>query len=352
MRAAYPEAPEEADNDVREDGTACHWLAAEIWEGRHPALESLSPNQRELTEEMFDAVDLYHDVLRSWGVAAVCELTLTIDSILQGMKGTPDAWAWDAVKRRLYIADLKFGYRFVEVYENKQMAIYCRAILDHLGLLGNEDETITVVFTIVQPRSYHREGPVRKWVVQASDLRPLWNDLAEAAQRCFRPNAPCTPNPGCGDCPGRFSCMALQNSAMVALEASYGSVPFELPPAALGDELGRLRRARSHMEARITGLEAQAEQLLRDGTTVPGWALYPSYARERWREGSESQVLTLGTLYNVDLAKPAKPITPAQARKLLPANAVAVFAHKPSTGVKLSPVDPLEAKKAFSTKKE
>ena len=95
MRAMFPLAPDEADNEVCEDGTACHWVASEVWDGRFPPVDSLSPNGRVLTDEMFDAVDMYHDVLRSWeGVIVVCEKYVPIPRILQGFGGTPDAWAY------------------------------------------------------------------------------------------------------------------------------------------------------------------------------------------------------------------------------------------------------------------
>lgn len=348
MREAYPDAPDEADTDIREDGTACHWLASEVWEGRYPEEGSLSPNFRVLDESMFDAVDMYHDVLRSWPARANVEMEIAINRIIEGMRGTPDAWAYDPATRTLYIADLKYGFRFVEVWENWQLICYAAGLLESLGIDGLAEQFVTVVFTIVQPRSNHRDGPVRHWRVKASDLRPQINILHNAAHAALASIAPpCTPNPGCGDCPGRHACVALQNSALTALEQSYAGLPLELPLPAVGDELRRLKEAAKRMEARITGLEEQAEHALRKGAVIPGWGLSPTYARETWQEGAAEKVMALGQYFGVNLAKPAKPVTPAQARKLIPTNIVAMFAHKPSTGVKLTKVDPFEAKKRF-----
>ena len=342
MRAMFPSAPEEADNEVCEDGTACHWLASEVWEKRFPQIETLSPNGRVLTDEMFDAVDMYHDVLRSWdNVVPVCEKYIPIPSILEGFGGTPDAWAYNPDKKRLYIADLKFGFRFVEVWDNWQLICYAAGLLD---LLQISDQDIVVEFVIVQPRCSHRDGPVRKWCVRASDLRAHINTLANAAAAATK----YVPNPGCIDCPGRHACVALQNSALRALEVAYSGSPHELDPAALGDELRRLKDAQKKLTARVTGLEAQADNLLRRSVNVPGWSLTASFARETWREGTESEVITLGQIMKVDVTKPIRAITPAQARKVLPANIVAMYACKPSTGVKLTKQDPYEAKKAFA----
>ena len=130
MRAAYPEAPDEADNDVREDGIACHWLAAELFHKRYPALDSISPNGRVLTEEMFDAADLYLDVLNSWpGVGVTVEQQINCSAIYEGMVGTPDACAYNPTLRTLYVGDLKFGFRFVEVWENWQLIVYAWSLI-------------------------------------------------------------------------------------------------------------------------------------------------------------------------------------------------------------------------------
>lgn len=348
MRAAYPEAPDEADSDVREDGTACHWLASEIWDGRFPAEGSLSPNNRTLDEDMFDAVDMYHDALRAWPMPAVCEVSVAIERILKGMTGTPDAYAWDAATRTLYIADLKYGFRFVEVWENWQLVCYAAGLMEMLGINGLEEQHVNVVFTIVQPRSNHRDGPVRTWKTKASNIRAQVNTLAHAAEAATATEAPaCTPNPGCGDCPGRHACTALQNSALCAMEQAYAGVPLELPLPALGDELRRMQDAAKKMEARITGLQEQAEHALRGGKVLPGWTLAPTFARERWQEGAEEKVLAVAQYYNADIAKARKAVTPNQARKLIPANVVAMFACKPSTGVRLTRQDPYEARKRF-----
>jgi hypothetical protein len=345
MRAAYPEVPEEADDDVREDGIACHWLAAELFHGRFPPLNSLSPNNRTLDEDMFDGADMYLDVLRQWsGVAPVVEQPIDCSAIYPGMSGTPDAWAYNPTLKTLYVADLKYGFRFVEVWENWQLVIYAWCLLTLLGL---NDLDTTIELTIVQPRSNHKDGPVRKWRVRASDLRAQVNIIKGAAAEAMKPTPFCTPNSGCGDCPARHACVALQNAALRALEVSYQGVPLELTPAAIGDELRRLKEAEKRIEARVTGLTMQAEQLLRTGSHVPHWTLQATYAREKWREGSEAQVLRLAEFFHVDVAKPVQPISPAQARKVLPVDIVATFAHKPSTGVRLTKLDPYAAKKAF-----
>jgi hypothetical protein len=246
---------------------------------------------------------------------------------------------------------LKFGFRFVEVFENWQLLCYILMLMRLLGIDGITDQQLTVKMSIVQPRSTHRDGPVRTWTVRASDLRGLFNQLIHAAHMAMKPTPDCTPNPYCGDCPARHACTALQNAGYAAVEIAYASVPHELPPVAVGGELRMLKDAAKRLEARITGLETQAEYLLTAGNVVPGWGLEPSYARERWRdEVAEASVITLAKYFNnAPLAKPMRAITPKQARKYLGDEIVSSLSHRPSTGVRLTQIDSKSIRKKFTT---
>lgn len=350
MRAAFPLAPDEADTEVREDGVATHWLSQEIWEGRYPALDSLSPNGRVLDEEMFDAVDIYHNVLREpeWTDGETyCEKTQDCSIIYPGMAGTPDAFT--VARRptgrwRLRVADLKYGFRFVEVWNNWQLIIYAVAIAAAFNLPMDTE----IELAIIQPRSYHRAGPVRKWNTTLAELQPLVVLLQEAAQRAMGPNPMCVINPGCRDCAGRHACTTLQNGALVELDTADTALPLELTVEALADEMRRMEYAQQKIKARLSGLQTQAETLIKRGKIVPGYEMAPTFARERWRDGAAEVIAGLGTLYNAKTTEP-RVVSPAAARRAgIPSSIVAMFAHKPSTGVRLQQSDPDAARKVFT----
>lgn len=348
MRAAFPQMPDEADNEVCEDGTAAHWLASEVWDGRFPAEGTLSVNHRVLTEEMFEGVDLYHDVLRdaAWKEGETyCEQTQDCSMIHPGMSGTPDAFT--VLPGKLRVVDFKFGYRYVEVWNNYQLIIYAIALATKFQL----PPSAKIELVIVQPRSNHREGPVRRWNTTFGALEPHLHTLQLAAANAMSSNPLCVPNPGCIDCAGRHACEALVAASYQGVEQSYSALPLTTTPEMVGRELTMLKRAEKHIKARISGLEMEADTALRKGVGVPGWSLYPTYAREAWKEGGNEAIIALESYYPKaagNLSKPIKAITPAQARKFLPANIVAMWAHKPSTGVRLTKTDPLAAQKAFS----
>lgn len=342
---AYPDAdPDESDNEVREDGTAMHWLAAEIVKYRryHP-VDTISPNNRILHDELFEATETYVDFL-NWHNEAEWQIEEPVNcsSIYPYMTGTPDAWQY--VPGLLRVADFKGGFRFVEVWGNLQLIIYAVSIAEMLEL----PESCNVELTIVQPRSYHSEGAIRTWCVTLGDLKPYVHFLRHAAERAMEPHPTCTPNPGCRNCPGRHACVAFQNAAYGDIEFAYGSTPHELEPAQLAIELLRIQDAIDRLESRFSGLSVQAEKLLDKGTVVPGWAMGSNLGRTRWRADMEEQIKALGDIYKADLFKPPALITPTQAAKLIPPDVIKMYSFRPSTARKLTKTDKLTLQKLFS----
>lgn len=343
--AVGTEQLDELDTDVREDGTACHWLAAELWEGRSVELGAMSPNGREITEEMFAAVDEYHALLRSWNCPVTIERQAPVSTFFPGVSdGTPDAWAFDGTT--LFVGDLKFGFRPVEVWRNAQLGIYAWTLLCMLTAQGHAPQRVRL--SICQPRCPHRDGTTRDWSPTLAELAQLAQGLVEAALRCHQPDPPCTVGPQCRSCPAAHACQTLQAAALGAAEISYGATPFVLNTNQLGYELAVLMAARDHLDHRLTGLTTQAESLLRKGNRIPGFELARAATRWRWREGTEAAVKRLGELFGVEVMQPPKVKSVAQLRNAFPSLDVQdLYAEKPAGEMKLKPVDPNEAIKRF-----
>lgn len=162
------------------------------------------------------------------------------------------------------------------------------------------------------------------------------------------PNPMCVINPGCRDCAGRHACTTLQNGALVELDTADTALPLELTVEALADEMRRMEYAQQKIKARLSGLQTQAETLIKRGKIVPGYEMAPTFARERWRDGAPEVIAGLGTLYNAKTTEP-RVVSPAAARRAgIPSSIVAMFAHKPSTGVRLQQSDPDAARKVFT----
>ena len=330
LQEQFPE-PEDGEDDGAE-GTAAHALAARIL------------RDGEVAEAAADVMPYVRDVLSEMGHLYV-EDPIKVPSVhATECWGTPDAYRLDYEMKVVYLWDLKFGYGHVEVLENWQLLTYASGIIDRLGPDG---VNWRFVLRIVQPRAYHRDGIVRTWVAYASEVRLATRRLRAAAEEALGNNPSTNPGPHCKHCSARHVCKALQGAALDVVDLADDASPLVLPPAGLARELRALWRARIMLEARLIGLEAQAMAEIRKGVVVPGWTIDHPPGREEWVRPA-AEVLALGELMGVKLAKPAELITPNQARAAgLDATVVTQYAARKTGTAKLIPITTTEARKAF-----
>lgn len=333
--ALYPSG----DTPKSREGTAAHWVASESVLNVAPALGAIAPNGVEVTEEMLDGAEMYAaDVLKvaAGGGKLHIEETMGCRLIHSDCGGTPDAWHHDS--GNITVWDYKFGHGFVDVFENWQLIVYAAGILAELGVTnysGVDDSFFTFNFRIVQPRNYHRDGPIREWRVRACDLRAHFNILRAAAEKAWlRVDAKCAPNEQCDHCDGRGHCEALQQTGFKGMDYASGSTPLELTNAALGTELTLINHYLARLEARKTGLEEMAAAQIKAGGSVPGFALDSTVGRLAWSKPVE-EVIALGQMMGVEVSKPGV-ITPTQAIKAgLPDTVVAGYSARPPGSLKL-----------------
>lgn len=354
MNARFPELEEGVE---AAEGTAAHWVFGELLYQRPVGVGHVAANGVPVTLEMLEGADIYveevgraYASLRSVSHYNV-EQRVAIPSIHPANWGTPDTWLFGhnatSGRARLVVLDYKFGHEFVEVFENWQLVDYTSGILDALGIDGGADELVDVEFVVVQPRSYHKDGTVRRWTTQAANLRALWNKLRGAAEAAHMATPVARPAPkACKHCPGRHSCEALQREAYAAMDVAGMSTPVEMTADAMGLELRMLQRAQKLLEARASGLAEQLEHALASGTASPYFVLAPGESKLVWVKPA-AEVLALGSLAGVDLAKPAEPVTPTQAKKLLDPALVAMYSDRTRPALKLTPVDTVGARKVF-----
>ena len=350
LEAAYPETETTPD---AADGDAAHWAAAEQLSGRLIDVGQIAPNGVVLTQEMVEGADLYYDDVantlkpfnRKPSEGAI-EQQIAIPRVHPQSFGTPDYAIW-ARFGHLFVWDYKFGHRFVEVYENYQLIEYVAGLLHGITQQGYSDQLIDVTVKIVQPRAYHRSGPIRTWSFKASDIRAHINIASTAAHEALGPEPKQRVGPECRDCRARHACVTLQRAAMRELDEAGREQPLDLPPAALGLELAMLRQGIKRLEARASGLEEQALAQIKRGVSIPGWRVEHGAGRQRWAKPA-AEVLAVGSMFGVDLAKPVEPITPLQAvAKGLPAEMLTAMSETPRGAAALERDDGSRARAVF-----
>lgn len=349
MAAMYPE---DTESESARWGTAAHELASKMihtqargrvgYPDRSVVVGTMSNNGVVIDDEMFDAAEVYADDVTTvmietgvfggphWGN----EDRLEMPRIHELNWGTCDHWIFAQKQGVLWVWDAKFGFEIVEPFENQQAINYVCGILDKLDISGLADQHIEVRIRIAQPRAFHRDGPIREWSVQASDLRAYFNILSTQAHESLGVDAKTTPGSHCKHCPGRHACTSAQRYAMAGIDYIGRPLPDELSPEAIGIELANLMRAEKAIEYRKTGLEAQARALIVKGHRIPFFSVEQSIGREKWTKPIE-EIALLGDLLGIDLRK-QDVVTPNQARKLgIDASVIKDYADHPVTGFKL-----------------
>lgn len=350
-----------ADHTVREEGTAMHWVAqmhilpdAALYGVAgdsivHPGVGAVAPNGVTITDELYDGAMFYCDVLDSYHAQWFIEQQLAAPSIHPKCGGTPDAYCIGATQYHnvLVVADLKGGYRPVDVFPNWQLIGYASAIIDaNRDTLDDADE---IEFVIVQPRAYHRSGPVRKHCMRIGELAPYIESLRMAASIATGEHAHAVAGPQCDNCAARASCSVCHAAGMRALEVAGEPDVHDLPVVALDYEMQRLEDAARMIEARLTGLQAQAVHLIRRGAVLPSYTMESGNGRLVWADDTaEQSAIAMGDLLGLDIRKPAKAITPLQAMKQLPKEFVEQYARRNRGEQKLVRFDRNAAVKAFS----
>lgn len=354
LQALYPI---DEDSPESREGTAAHFYVTEMLSGRTVKLGDAAPNGHPITKEMIECGEGIIDDVRATLSAAGANAKLLIECRLNGKGivhadnwGTADVILIDFTNRRIHIWDYKFGHRYVDAYENWQVINYILLVLVDHGVASDQWALWSFTITIAQPRNYHPDGHLRLWTFDGAKLPGFHNRLHHAAQLAMAPDAPMNTGRYCLDCTAVHACPAAQKLAMRLVDYSLRGQPIELPPHALGLELRIIKEAIKRLEARSTGLEAEALAMTERGTDVPFWTTEYSKGRTRYRDEVTPEALKVyGEIYGLELVKLAPAMTPAQATKAgLPEDVVKSISITPSGLKKLVPFDNKDALKRFA----
>jgi hypothetical protein len=352
LERAYPETGERTE---ALEGEGAHWVTEQTLasDGKaQPSVGARAPNGVFVTDEMIEGADImFEDIsalLEPFGLMpsdGMIEVSVSVPRVHELCYGTPDYRIWLPTPRpTLVVYDYKFGHRVVDAFENWQLMDYVSGAISATAL---HDLDVDVIVKVVQPRSFHRDGPVREWRFAAADIRQFQNIRHMQALKALAPNPPAQTGPHCGDCRARHACTALQKAAYAAIDYSEKALPLELTPAAMGLELVLVTEAIKRLEARKSGLEEQTKGTMHRGQDVPHWAFEQGTGRERWTV-PDAQVIALAKVFNVNVAQPQKALTPKQAEKAgLPLHALAGLVETPKTALALVRDDGSKLRKVF-----
>ena len=317
--------PETSDQDARDEGNAAHWCAQEIFEGREVTAGQQAPNGFIVTDDMLDHVHSYIDVIDQGG-----EMEINTSWSGDGfeVRGRADHVA--SLGSALVITDFKYGWRIVEPKENYTLLSHA---IGHVIKTGDVPDVI--IFSIVQPRPLHPDGPVREWLCSYDQL------LEYHARIVAKLSAPAdelvTGREQCAKCHALPTCPAARAASMNAVDASTNVFNDDLTDDILAHEYETLDRAVSAIKDRYDALSELMTHRIKTGRVIEGYGLETRLGQRRWIKGMSGAALSAVTGKNLvkdDI------VTPAEAeRRGLSSDLIAALTERPNIGAKLKRID-------------
>jgi len=286
-------------------------------------------------KEMADAVQVYAGWARETfrGVnELLIEHRFHCPSIHKMFYGTVDLAA--KIGRTLYIADYKHGAGIVvDAEDNPQLKYYACGYLESFGAWDEVDE---IVLTIVQPRAFHRDGPIRSWSMRVGDLVDwLENDLIPAMDRAMV-SRDTKSGEHCRFCPVRFAACPQLLKDTEEFHAMSETIEKEGAKVLTNEQLSRYLDLATPVKIALKAAQETAFHRLQAGTSVPGYKLVPGRTNREFKEGAEkAAVETFGD----DAYTEPKLKSPAEIDKLPKGvEFTARWAEKPPGALQVAPV--------------
>jgi hypothetical protein len=356
-------------------GTAVHQISERCLRDGGDAIrfldtiEDAKTSQIPITEELVESAQTYIDYVRSRAEGLQHDTMLEQKFSLADLNppleagGTGDAVLYDAKAKLLEIVDLKNGTSVVEANGNAQLRTYAVG-----ALLANRDLDVEQIrVTIVQPRAFHKQGPIRSETFHVADLIDWTSDLVAAMHRAAAARSEhekALNNSvlldewhdkwlqvgACDWCDAKGFC-PKQRKAAIDRKEGVAKVWFEdvtdepkisnTPETMSPEELARTLDLLPMLEDWIKATRGYAHALADAGTEIPGYFLADKIGNRKWAAEDAKVVSDLRDVIGLsddEIFEAPKLRSVAQVEKVLGAKRKAEISSmwlKPVTGVNL-----------------
>lgn len=338
--------PETDEPEYRSLGKAAHEAAAYCLEAVSDTWEIVGQKflDVEVDQEMADAVQMYLNHVRPLMIGAT---TVMVEKRI-GEKARPHPQFYGTVDFAAYgpefldVVDYKHGEGIVvEPEENPQMMYYAYGIIYARQQQGVEVRSDRIVrLTIVQPRAFHIDGPIRQWETTVGEIIHWAENELIPAMEIAETDQSFDAGKWCRFCPAKLFCPLLSGIFGAAAKADPNAIP-NFGARRLGLEYQQRDAVKFYMKA----LEDEVYRRNSIGHTVPGTKLVQKQAKRVWQasvtvkiDGADKTIpiaaYLKGEIGN-DAFTPPELRSPADMEKVSPAAKLLVkeYAYTPNTGL-------------------
>jgi hypothetical protein len=246
----------------------------------------------------------------------------------------------------LYIEDLKYGWKIVDVKENWQLLGYAIGKMIQLA-----ERPKYIQFTIHQPRPHHEEGRSRVWKISVDELTNYYNLIQATMTDIANGSRDLITGKHCKYCPAAANrCPAISRSMYNGIaEVMYDFKQDDLTEAEIAEQLRLLEDVSSLVKIKQDSLNDLACMKLKEGKVIPGYGMEEKFGDRSWKADVTPEAIECLT----GLVIVEKVImSPAKAEKLgVDKKLVKDLVERRSTGFKVVKKDfNKDAEKAFGKK--
>lgn len=180
----------------------------------------------------------------------------------------------------LYIEDLKYGWKIVDVKENWQLLGYTIGVL-----LKLPERPRYIQFTIHQPRPHHEDGRSRVWKIAIEDLTNYYNMIQARMTEIANGSRQLITGSHCKYCPAAANrCPAISRSMYEGIEqVMYDFKQDDLTEAEIAEQLRLLEDVSSLVKIKQDSLNDLACMKLKEGKLIPGYGLEEKFGDRSWK---------------------------------------------------------------------
>jgi len=184
----------------------------------------------------------------------------------------------------LYIEDLKYGWKIVDVKENWQLIGY--VIGKQIQMTYAKLEVPKYVsFTIHQPRPHHEEGRSRTVVLNRDEITKYYYDICDRMKQIAAGSRELITGSHCKYCPAAANrCPAISRSMYNGIaEVMYDFKQDDLTEAEIAEQLRLLEDVSSLVKIKQDSLNDLACMKIKSGATIPGYGVEDKLGDRSWK---------------------------------------------------------------------
>ena len=232
---------------------------------------------------IYDLWDQYPDAQ----VYIEAEIPVPVTNAPGEADGYADFVMYVPALRKVYVIDYKHGAGVAKEADCRQLKQYGAGVV--FGLLADVPDVEDATLVIVQPRAFHKLGPIREYDTTALELWNYLEELDGVIAEAQKPNAPLTPgHVQCQFCDGVPFCPAREASALQVASNAFTQIrdlqAHGLPETHLMDlqRLAYIRANAWRLRKWLDEVEDRCYQLAREGHHIPGAKLVEAAPKRKY----------------------------------------------------------------------